>query len=185
MKNEDLEGLERRINELKTLYDNYFAGIERREPLIKREGLQADMRRLTLTPGQLNTQTQFRFNNIRARFATMEAHWNRRIKDLEEGKTRRPISGTAPSASTTSATTAAPPPPPGPNPLAEQTMRALYDNYAASRQKTGEGTISFDAMVASLKKQVPAVIERYKCKSVEFKVAQKDGKTIIKAVPIT
>jgi len=182
MKNEDLEGLERRINELKTLYDNYFAGNEKREPLQKRERLQADVRRLTLTPGVLNTQTQFRFNNVRSRFAIMEAQWNRLVKQLEEGKMRRPSAKQAPPAPRPSRDA---PVPPAANPLAEQAMRALYDSYADSRQKMGENTISFDAMVSSLKKQVPAVIERYKCKSVEFKVAQKEGKTIIKAVPIT
>jgi hypothetical protein len=180
MTNQELEALEKRISELKVLYDNYFAGVEKREPLPKREAPLNDMRRLTANPGQLNTQTQFRFNNIRARFATMEAHWNRIVRNLEEGLAKRPARGEV---------AAAPPPakvssPTGPNPLAEQTMRALYDNYAASRKATGEPAISFDAMVTALKKQVPAVIDRYKCKSVEFKVAQKDGKTIIKAVPV-
>jgi hypothetical protein len=189
MTNEDLEQLERRINELKTLYDNYFTGVEKREPLQKRTALLNDMRRLTANPGQLNTQTQFRFNNIRSRFATMESHWNRLVKQLEEGltKRKRPSAeeiGAAPPAPAAVAKKVAAAPAP-PNPLADATMRKLYDSYAASRAQTGEQNVSYDAMVASLKKQVPAVIDRYKCKSVEFKVSQKEGRTIIKAVPIT
>ncbi len=182
MTNEELSGLERKIDELKTLYDNYFAGVERREPLRQREALLADMRRFTQSPGALNTQTQFRFNNLRSRFSTMEALWNRMVRQLEEGaQSKRKAASLAALAPKQARAR----PDGDRDPLAEPTMRDLHAKYSASRTQNGEPPISFEAMVASLKKQVPAVIERYNCASVAFKVTQKDGKTIIKAVPIS
>jgi hypothetical protein len=184
--NEEIVALEQRINELKKLYDNYFAGIERREPLIKREKLALELRRISVS-GQSNTQVQFRFNNMRARWATLEAHWTRLLKLLEEGKLKRTLAAQQLAAATEQAKAQDLPAsaPPRVAPQQDANMKALYDKYAASRASTGETPVSYESMVASLKKQVPAVIERYKCKAVDFRVAQKDGKTIIKAVPIT
>ncbi len=184
MTNEEIVALEQRINELKKLYDNYFAGIERREPLIKREKLALELRRISVS-GQSNTQVQFRFNNMRARWATLEAHWTRLLKLLEEGKLKRTLATQQLSAGLPEVKAEEIPPPPKQAPSQDASMKALYDKYAASRASTGETPVSYESMVASLKKQVPAVIERYKCKAVDFRVAQKDGKTIIKAVPIT
>lgn len=190
MNNDEVLALEQRVTELSKLYENYFAGIERLEPLKKRERLVAELRRIVADGTQANTQVQFRFNNLRARLATLESHWNRIVKALEEGRLRRGnIHAASPAPSLTTSGTVpivqqAAAPPPQPSGLEDTTMRALYDKYAKSRASTGEAPVSYDSMVASLKKQVPAVIERFKCKGVDFKVAQKDGKTIIKAVPI-
>lgn len=194
MNNDEVLALEQRVTELSKLYENYFAGVERLEPLKKRERLVAELRRIVADGTQSNTQVQFRFNNLRARFATLESHWNRIIKALEEGRLRRgnirSVPQPQPQATLTSTGSIpivqpTPMPPAPPSSLEDASMRSLYDKYAQSRASTGEPPVSYDSMVASLKKQVPAVIERFKCKGVDFKVAQKDGKTIIKAVPIT
>ena len=178
MANAEIVELERRVNELRALYENYFAGVEKREPLRLRETLASELRRYEL--GKTTTQTQFRLNNLRTRFQTLESHWNRVVKQIEEGTFRKKRS--APTAPSPPAPVQAPPPKPA---LEDAAMRALYKQYSEARAKTGEATMSYDAMVSSLRKQVPMVIERYKCHSVDFKVAVKDGKTIIRAVPIT
>lgn len=184
MTNEDLTDLERRVAELKTLYDNFAAGLEKREPLQRREQLAAELRRLTGNPGNSNTQLAFRFNNLKARFATMEQHWNKLVRLIEERGRKRvlgdaPPPVSAPVAQAHSAAEAAK------RSLEEATLRAVYAKYVASRAQTGEATVSYEAMVSSLKKQVPLVVEKFKCKSVEFKVLQKDGKTVLKAVPVS
>jgi hypothetical protein len=175
--------MDKRVSELKALYENYFAGIERREPLQKRDALTRELRRL-LVDGRGATQLQFRLSNLRARCTTLETYWNRVTKEIEEGRfhKRRPAAekeAPRPAAPAPAAQAAKPA-----EPVSEATFRELYKSYSEARAKAGEAPISFDAMVSSLKRQVPQVIERYKCRSVDFKVAQKDGKTIIKAVPI-
>jgi hypothetical protein len=216
--NEELGQLEKQLVELRTLYDNYFAGIERREPLRLREELQRRFRLLTQTQFK-NTQIAFRVNNLRARMSSYESYWNRIAKQIEEGTFKRdklkaqrilqtqpaaepqpeaaaepkwvgkleslgaPL-GAAPPASAT-ATAKQPPKSSSPEELSETRMRALYDRYAASRKQLGETPVSYDAMVGSLKKQMNVVREKYPDRQVEFKVAQKDGRTVLKAVPTT
>ena len=83
MTNEELNQLDRELQELRTLYDNYFSGIERREPLRQREAFVAKIRRMTTGQQSGNTQVLFRWNNFKARFATLETHWNRIAKQIE------------------------------------------------------------------------------------------------------
>jgi len=188
-----VEALEQKLNELRVLYDNYFAGLEKREPIRQREELTRQLRSLSIE--KRTTQLAFRYTNLRARYATFEAHWNRLCKQIEEGTYKRDklraarlmaseASAEAKQAlaapSATTATTAAKP---GAS-AARQDLRKLYESYAAIRQKNKEGKVSYDAMAASIQKQVPQILERYKCKSVEFRVVEKDGKAVLKAFPV-
>ena len=43
--------------------------------------------------------------------------------------------------------------------------------------------LSFDAVAASLKRQVPELLDRHKVRDVEYRVFVKDGKAILRAVP--
>jgi hypothetical protein len=180
----DVEMLERKLGELRVLYDNYFAGLERREPLRQRDDFAKKLRELATD--KRTTQLAFRYSNLRARYATFEAHWNRIAKQIEEGTYKRDKQRAARlAAPEANAPAPAPAAPPGPTPtVAAQDMRQLYESYAAIRQKNKEAQVSYDAMVGSLRKQVPQIIERYKCKSVEFRVVEKDGKAVLKAFPI-
>src|SRR5262249_34331890 len=157
------------LAELRALYDNYFAGLERREPLRQREIFARALRDLQIE--KRTTQISFRFSNLRARFATFEQHWNRIAKQIEEGTYKRDRQRAA---KLPSAPAAAPAEIPAATPAAPagggQDLRRLYDNYAALRAKNQEAQVSYDAMVKSIQKQVPQIIERYKCKSVEFRV---------------
>lgn len=198
----DVESLERKLNELRALYDNYFAGLEKREPMRQREDFTRSLRDLAVE--KRTTQLAFRYTNLRARYATFEAHWNRICKQIEEGTYKRDKQRAAklnaPEIKAADAATVAPHPiaaaadtlqlakpaaakPAGATP-ASQDLRKLYDSYAAIRQKNKEGNVSYDSMAASIQKQVPQILERYKCKSVEFRVVEKDGKAVLKAFPV-
>ncbi len=43
--------------------------------------------------------------------------------------------------------------------------------------------LSYDALAATIAKQVPELIARYQARAVEFKVVIKDGRAVLKAVP--
>jgi hypothetical protein len=81
---------------------------------------------------------------------------------------------------------AAPPPPafrdviPGMN---EGEMRALHKRYAAARKSTDGADVSYDAMVASLKKQVPVLLDKHKCAGLNFDLTVRDNQVILKAKP--
>lgn len=100
------------------------------------------------------------------------------------------ISARAPSVRPASTT----PPPPaerktpsGPLPaipgMSEQELRALHQRYAAARTKAGEGQVSYEALVKSLARQVPAVLNQPGVKSLRFDVSVQNGKAVLKAIP--
>jgi hypothetical protein len=88
---------------------------------------------------------------------------------------------------------AAPPPEPTihiagaapPDPLSENRLRSVYRAYVEAKRRCNEDTtrLSFDAVAASLKRQVPELLDRHKVRDVEYRVFVKDGKAILRAVP--
>ena len=74
---------------------------------------------------------------------------------------------------------------PPPDPLAETRLRSVYRAYVEAKRRCNEDTtrLSFDAVVASLKRQVPELLERHNVRDVEYRVFVKDGKAILRAVP--
>ncbi|HZJ53990.1 MAG TPA: MXAN_5187 C-terminal domain-containing protein [Myxococcaceae bacterium] len=74
---------------------------------------------------------------------------------------------------------------PPPDPLAENRLRSVYRAYVEAKRRCNEDTtrLSFDAVVASLKRQVPELLERHNVRDVEYRVFVKDGKAILRAVP--
>ncbi|HZW89073.1 MAG TPA: MXAN_5187 C-terminal domain-containing protein [Myxococcaceae bacterium] len=74
---------------------------------------------------------------------------------------------------------------PPPDPLAETRLRSVYRAYVEAKRRCNEDTtrLSFDAVVASLKRQVPELLERHNARDVEYRVFVKDGKAILRAVP--
>jgi hypothetical protein len=90
----------------------------------------------------------------------------------------RPVDSAAASRSTSS------PVPPAPTTGYSASVRQLHQSYVTARQGTGErDAVSLDAFAATLQKQAAAIKSRFKCSEVEFKVALKDGKAILKATP--
>lgn len=74
--------------------------------------------------------------------------------------------------------------PPAPTTGYSASVRQLHQSYVAARQGTGEREpVSLDAFAATLQKQAAAIKSRFSCNEVEFKVALKDGKAILKATP--
>jgi hypothetical protein len=74
---------------------------------------------------------------------------------------------------------------PPPDPLAENRLRSVYRAYVEAKRRCNEDTtrLSFDAVVSSLKRQVPELLERHNARDVEYRVFVKDGKAILRAVP--
>ena len=73
---------------------------------------------------------------------------------------------------------------PPPDPLAETRLRSVYRAYVEAKRRCNEDTtrLSFDAVAASLKRQVPELLERHNARDVEYRVFVKDGKAILRAV---
>jgi hypothetical protein len=85
---------------------------------------------------------------------------------------------------------ARPPAPPAavrPGQIGDAQMRELYDAYVSAKRRCNEDVskLSYEAVSKSVSKQIPELMDRYKARSVDFKVVIKDGKAILKAIPKT
>lgn len=78
-----------------------------------------------------------------------------------------------------------PAPSPGAPAAAEDArLRRLYDVYMTAKRRTGERTtLSYEGLVAQLRKQEPTLRQKYNCDAIDYKVVLKDGKAVLKAVP--
>ena len=208
---EALDRLEESIKKLRTAYEKYFAGVERIAPGKDRDNLKKDLRRL-LGQRINNTAWRFRLQGLQASLITHEVYWNRITRQIEEGtyhrdlkRAQRKAAESPPATEPTREEAASSPDlPPAPRAGAAAAaaakpaaaakkgaadshpayMEKLHAAYNQARKQAGaDKNVSIDSLARTVKKQTAALKEKYKCKTVEFRVAVKDGKAILKAVP--
>jgi hypothetical protein len=85
---EDLTILEHELKELITRYEQYFVGLEKREPLPLLGSVEKMVRRYAHVP-ITNTMNKYKYNMLVARLNTYREHWNRILRLIEEGKYSR------------------------------------------------------------------------------------------------
>lgn len=82
--------IEEELEELKARYEQYFLGIERKEPGRWREELKKRVLRVKEAFTR-NTGLRFRIQSLHARFLSYERLWLRSAKEKEEGTYRRDL----------------------------------------------------------------------------------------------
>lgn len=207
---EKLDELEQRIDRLRSLYEQFFQGIERVEPTMERDAIHRQLLELR-TVKTRNTGLRFRINQMVARYTTFENYWGRVTKQIQDGTYQRDVfkarfhaklreekerarrkgpvqDQPAAAQSDASAAPAARPGVASPAAgLSEEHIEAIYQAYTTAKRRCRESTqgITKESLAASLRKQLPAILKQYKCSAVEFKVVIKDGKAVLKAIPKT
>ncbi|MDI1451372.1 hypothetical protein QHF85_45445, partial [Polyangium sp. 6x1] len=85
-----LEDLDSRLERLRALYEQYFLGIERLEPLVPRKEL--DRRIMLLRREQIrNTALRFKFQTLIQRYNTFQQYWGRVAREIENGTYQRDV----------------------------------------------------------------------------------------------
>lgn len=177
---EDLHILEQRLKELIILYEQYFMGIERREPLKLVDEVEKLVRRYAGTPIN-NTMYKHRYNNLVARLNTYRQQWNRILREIEEGRysrdrfkaklhdSRLNSGKQAPSGVLQS---------PG-----EIEIDRLYSELekASSSCAPGKSFMTREQLAATIEKQRPILIQKLGTDEIKFRVVVEDGKPKIKA----
>jgi hypothetical protein len=101
---------------------------------------------------------------------------------------RSPAPPSQPPARPAPPTAAAPPRPRPPTPrvpgMSDDELKTLHQRYVAARKQAGEGAVSYDALVNSLAKQVPRVLQQPGVARVKFEVVVQGGKAVLKAIPL-
>lgn len=85
-----LADAEVRLDRLKSLYEQWFQGIERLEPLIPRKNLDRQVSLLRREKPR-NTRLRFRLQVLIQRYTTYMSYWQRVSRQIEEGSYRRDV----------------------------------------------------------------------------------------------
>jgi hypothetical protein len=85
-----LDELERKLERLRSLYEAFFAGIERRLPHVPRTELNRLMLELQQTHIR-NAALRFRSQTLMQRWVLLTTYWNRTLREIENGCYRRDL----------------------------------------------------------------------------------------------
>jgi hypothetical protein len=176
---EEIALFEERLNELIRRYEQYFSGLEKREPLTLLEEVERTARRYAGTP-ITNTMVKFKYNSLVARLNSYKQHWNRILRQIEEGKHPRDRfrmklheqeGGSVRSHGQQA--------PQGGEP------DDVYRQYIEARKacNLASDSLTPEMLRATLEKQRAALQQKYNCDQIEFRVTIEDGKPKIKARP--
>lgn len=186
--NETWRSLREAIKDVRVAYEQYFMGIEAREPHKLRDQVQKQLQHFQ-TMSKLNTADRYQLQMLQASWTTWRTQWDRIARQIEEGTYKRDkskvtgkirvdeklVPTTPATANEVGAKQA---------PVASDHVAArLHADLAQAYQTLGLGTGPALAQVAAtVEKQTRALKEQYQGRQVDFKVAVKDGKPVIKAV---
>ena len=85
-----LEELEKRLERLSALYEQYFIGIEKLEPSIPRQDVDRRIHALRKTQIR-NTAKRFKLQNIIQRYNAFQQYWLRTCREIENGTYHRHV----------------------------------------------------------------------------------------------
>jgi hypothetical protein len=177
---DDILKLDQQLNELITKYEQYFIGLEKREPLKLLYEVQKMVRRYTGVPIN-NTMYKHRFNMQVARLNTYREHWNRTLRLMEEGKYSRDrfISDLHQRLHV----------PPDIKhketelPDTESVLDRIFREFREARKLCNlpPEKVTREMIAATIEKQIPLLTAKLGSDNFTFKVVVEDGKPKIKA----
>lgn len=168
---QELDEIQTELKELEIRYEQYFAGLERREPYQDRQNLARRLRQFT-NRHIVWTDLKFRYQNMATRFMTYGQRWDRILRLIEEGKYERHTTKLKPSTRTKETA-----------PLsADHEANQLHHELNRARQAQGlPGEAPSKEKVASfLSAQREKIHERYGDKPIQFSVDTSGEKPRIK-----
>ena len=188
-----LRELSGQIDRLRVLYEQHFLGIEKTLPVVPRR----EAEKLLAFLGNQNignTALRFRYLNLLRRWKLHAERWDKVVRDIENGtykphlvlkERREKQRGSGGAAGRPEGSPMPAPPAASPVPgMSEADLRALHQRYLDACRSLGDRReVRFEALVASLQKQVPSLLEKNHVSAVSFDVAVKEGKVILRAVP--
>ncbi|RNC72249.1 MAG: hypothetical protein ED859_02625 [Desulfuromonadales bacterium] len=173
---EDIAQFEQSLNELIIKYEQYFLGLEKREPVRLLEYVERLARKYANVK-IVNTMLNFKYTSLVARLNSYKQYWGRIVRLMEEGKysrdrfrmARQGLAGekTAPES----------------QPPSKSDADELFQRFVDARKACNlpVETITREMIAAAIEKQKPAIIARYGTDQVEFRVVVENGVPKIKA----
>ena len=177
---EDVILLDQKLNELITKYEQYFIGLEKREPLPLLGEVEKLVRRYSGVPIN-NTMYKHRFTMLVARLNTYREHWNRILKLMEEGRySRDRFISDLHLRQKTRPERRQPDSPPA---AAESDLDRLVHEFREARKACNMPVdkITRELVAATIEKQKPALAAKLGTDHLAFRVVIEDGKPKLKA----
>lgn len=174
----ELEKVHADLEQLKTLYEQYFMGIHQFPPDKHHQQLQRSLRRLQNAPFR-NSQTNYQLRMLEQRYQTYSTYWKRVMREREEGtyfrdvfkaELREKLVQERVEAETDRG-------------KAKAGVKALFDTYTEAMEKqTGRKVqLDYDKFQKNLLQQAKAFKEKNGNKKLSFKVVLQDGKVKVRA----
>lgn len=180
-----LADAETRLSRLKSLYEQYFQGLERLEPLKPRQDFDHSLKQLQKRPPR-NTALKFRLNSLRQRFVTYQTYWNRVARQIEEGTYQRDIKRLRRKQAAAAASSPRPRPQASASSssaLPSERIDVLYQEYIEARRQNREGTnVPKESIAKSIDKILPRLQKKHAGKKIDFRVVVRNGKVGLKPV---
>jgi len=85
---QELDDIQQAVKELEIHYEQYFAGIEKREPYNERKNIARQLRHFT-NRHIVWTDLKFRYQGLTSRFMSYGQYWDRILRLIDEGKYHR------------------------------------------------------------------------------------------------
>lgn len=165
----EMDQLEKAIKELEIAYEQYFMGIEKREPLNARRKLNRQLRRL-INRYIPQVDLRFRLQSISSRFHSYAGHWDRILRLIDEGKYERHTSKLQRTSKASPRKSAAP----------EDPWEELYGKLVAVHQECGLPAPPREQVDRFMTKQQEKIRQKFGSRSVDYEVTTENGKPKIK-----
>lgn len=183
---EDVARFEQGLNELIIKYEQYFLGLEKREPL-RLLGEVESLSRRYQSSQITNSMIKFKYNAAVARLNSYRQYWARINRQIDEGKYSRDrfkmemhrkekLTAQPEKAGEAGAAGKI-----GIDPDIEKVYHAFLEARKACRLPVD--TITPEMIAAAIERQKPVIMGKYKCAGVEFRVVVEEGTPKIKARP--
>ncbi|MCK4536408.1 MAG: hypothetical protein KAT93_05305 [Desulfuromonadales bacterium] len=165
-----LDQLEQDIKSLEIAYEQYFMGIEKREPQRERQRISLQLRRL-VTHYIPQVDLRFRLQSISSRFHSYAGHWDRILRLIDEGRYERHTSRIE----RTRGASASPQAKPAQDPIED-----LYEKLADAHRTCGLKVPLKEQVAKLLARQKEVIREKFGGRAVDFHVVTENGKPKIK-----
>ncbi len=191
----ELAELETRLERLRSLYEQYFLGIERIEPSVARKDVDRrfwQIRRVKVR----NTARRFKLQTLLQRYTTLQQHWGKICRQIEAGTYVRHLAKARRREEQFKAQRPKTVQPPAPDvSSARPTRKADKDDFqrrieklhadlsrAQERLSPGTKPVSVKALAESLRMTEAKLRHKYAGKKVDFEVVVQDNRAAIRPI---
>lgn len=175
----DIQDLTRELENLRKLYEQYFLGLNRQEPIQLRDKVRAMIQKNSGIAIK-NASMKFQLQQCIARYNTFTTYWDRILHQMEEGTYQRDVFKTnlhekernAPTSEKSMS----------PKKDADEVYKKLFEEYKTLKKqlKQDVDSLSFEKFQKQLKGKVENLDSKTKQNTLSFKIVQEGKEMKIK-----